>query len=197
MQQPPATMRRYTEFEAYRGLAALLIVIFHAYQYTREGTKTSAYLYEGTGAHTWLINLDTPVGWFFALSGFLLFLPLALAVINGHSIVPARVYLYRRAVRVLPLYLLVIVLVWTWRYSGQPGAWIDLLEHLTLTHVWDSRYVFYTVGPAWSLGAEIHYYVMLASTGPLLSLAAGLPARCGRRQRALQVHHWIRSGHPS
>lgn len=168
MHQQPPTMRRYAEFEAYRGLAALLIVIFHAYQYTREGTKAPAYLYEGTGLHALLINLDTAVGWFFALSGFLLFLPLALAVMNGRSVAPARVYLFRRAVRVLPLYLLVIVLVWTWRYFGQPGAWIDLLEHLTFTHVWDSRYLFYTVGPAWSLGAEIIYYVMLALMGPLL-----------------------------
>lgn len=171
-----ARPRRYTEFEAYRGLASVLIVVFHAYQYTREGGRLNTYLYEGQSGHLLLVSLDTAVAWFFALSGFLMYMPYALSLFRERGTLPPRVFLYRRAVRILPLYFLVLLLVWAWRYSGQPGTWTDLLEHLTFTHVWDSRYIFYTVGPAWSLGAEIIYYVMLAIMGPLLvRFAAGRP----------------------
>lgn len=31
------TLGRFEELEAYRGLAALLMVVFHAYQFSREG----------------------------------------------------------------------------------------------------------------------------------------------------------------
>ncbi|MFC4639069.1 acyltransferase family protein [Deinococcus hohokamensis] len=164
----PPELPRYAELEAYRGMAALLVVVFHAYQYTREGTGAGRYLYEGTPLHVLFYNLDTPVAWFYALSGFLLFMPYARSIMQGKAPQRGRWFLFRRAVRILPLYLLAISVVWALRYGGQPGTWTDLLEHLTFTHVWDSRYIFYTIGPAWSLGNEVIFYAMLAIMGPAL-----------------------------
>ncbi|MFC4427798.1 acyltransferase family protein [Deinococcus navajonensis] len=181
--QPPA-LPRYAELEAYRGIAALLVVVFHAYQYTREGTQATRYLYEGTPLHRLLFNLDTPVAWFFALSGFLLFMPFARSIVEGKAPLRGRWFLFRRAVRILPLYLLAIPVVWAVRYSGQPGTWTDLLEHLTFTHVWDSRYIFYTIGPAWSLGNEVIFYVMLAVMGPAIF-------RWTREATALNRRRWL------
>ncbi|WP_169737223.1 acyltransferase family protein [Deinococcus pimensis] len=172
--------RRYTEFEAYRGVAAALVVIFHAYQFTRQGTGADRYLYEGTPLHTVLHNLDTPVAWFFALSGFLLYAPVVGAVVRGGSAQPARVFVFRRALRILPLYLTVYLVVWALRFSNFPGQWTDLVEHLTFTHVWDARYVFWTVGPAWSLGNEVIYYAMLAVMGPALARATRGATRADR-----------------
>lgn len=162
------TGRRFSELNAYRGIAALLVVVFHAYQYSREGTHAARYLYEGTPLHTLLYSLDTPVSWFFSLSGFFLFLPYAQAIRQGQVPQQSRVFLFRRALRVVPLYFLCILIVWSLRYTSQPGQWTDLFEHLTFTHIWDSRYIFYTIGPAWSLGDEAVFYAMLAVMGPVV-----------------------------
>src|SRR5260370_3316455 len=69
---PPGENARFAELEAYRGLPALLIVVYHAYQQSR---VTTAYIYQGTPLHVVFRNLETTGAWFFALSGFLIFLP--------------------------------------------------------------------------------------------------------------------------
>src|SRR5439155_24073279 len=87
--------------EAYRGIAALLIVVYHAYQHSR---LASAYVYDGTPLHVLLRNLEAGVAWFFVLSGFLIVLPFARAAANRQSAVSVRGFLVRRAIRIVPLY---------------------------------------------------------------------------------------------
>lgn len=179
---------RYEELEAYRGLAALLVVLFHAYQFTREGTGVTRYLYEGTPWHTLFVSLDTPVAWFFTLSGFLIFLPFASAAIAARGGQHPGAFLLRRAVRIIPLYYTAILVVWALRYDGTASTWTDLLQHLTFTHVFDGRYIFYTIGPAWSLGVEVMFYLMLAVLGPWLhARALNLP---DARRRANLLMGW-------
>src|SRR5229473_1456649 len=72
-------LTRYDELEADRGVAALLIVVFHSYQQSR---AVSTYGYEGTPIHVVLRNLDATVAWFFVLSGFLITLPFARAAVR-------------------------------------------------------------------------------------------------------------------
>lgn len=170
-QRPKAP--RFEELEAFRGLAALLIVVFHAYQYSRQATAQTAYVYEGTPLHHVFGNLEAGVAWFFALSGFLLFMPIARAAIKQTPAQPARAFLIRRAIRILPLYYLAILTVWAWRYTGGREQWLDLLEHLTFTHIFDRTHLFWTIGPAWSLAVEVHFYIILAFAGPLLNRACG------------------------
>ena len=160
--------RRFDELDAYRGLAALLIVIFHAYQYSRQATQQSHYVYEGTPFHYVFGNLDAGVAWFFALSGFLLFMPIARAAIRQSEPQSTRGFLVRRAIRILPLYYVAILVVWSWRYTGGREQWQDLIQHLTFTHSFDQQRIFWTIGPAWSLAVEVHFYLVLAFLGPVL-----------------------------
>ena len=164
---------RFGELEAYRGVAALLIVVFHAYQYSREALGRPRYVYEGTPWHHVFNNLDGGVAWFFVLSGFLVFLPFARAAVEQRSALSIGSYLSRRAFRILPPYYLAIVLVWTWRYTGSPGERTDLIEHLTFTHIFDVRHIFWTIGPAWSLAVEVIFYLFLAGFGPLACWLCG------------------------
>jgi peptidoglycan/LPS O-acetylase OafA/YrhL len=162
--QSPSTSSarsRMNDLEGYRGLAAVGIVIFHAYQFAR-GNATSSYAYPHTIWQPLLRNLDGLVSMFLILSGFLLYLPLVSKLRDGQR-GPVRVFLLRRAARILPLYWLAILLVWASRNPSLPGDWRDLIEHLTFTQVFDSERMFYTIGPAWSLSVEIWFYLFLAA----------------------------------
>src|SRR5665811_1079712 len=76
---------------------------------------------------------DSTVGLFFVLSAFLLTLPYARAGLTGNQPVAARAFLFRRSVRIVPLYLVAVLVVWASRNPALPGDWRDLVEHLTFT----------------------------------------------------------------
>ncbi|MEO7837125.1 MAG: acyltransferase [Acidimicrobiales bacterium] len=160
---PPAPTR-YLDFEAYRGLAAVLVVIFHAYQFA----GTDPYLYGGRPADRVLHQLDGTVAWFFVLSGFLIFLPVAGAALGQAPVPTARGFLVRRAVRILPLYWTAILVAWALRNGSLPGDWRDLVEHLTFTQLYDQKRIFYTIGASWSLAVEITFYLAVALLIPLV-----------------------------
>lgn len=172
---------RFEGLEAYRGIAALLIVVFHAYQFTREGTGRATYVYDGTWLDVVLRNLEAGVSCFFVLSGFLIFLPFARAALGDGAVQSGRGFLVRRAIRIIPAYYVAILVVWTWRYTGSPGQWRDLLLHLTFTNIFSQQYIFSTIGPAWSLSVEVLFYLFLAFFGPLMwLLCSRLPTYGGR-----------------
>ncbi|WKX72141.1 acyltransferase [Streptomyces sp. XD-27] len=157
---------RAREIEGYRGLAALSTVLFHVWQ--------QYFRYDADGAHPpvdnhflgSLISLEV-IDLFFVLSAYLLALSYARAAIDGGTTRPARSFLYRRVVRIVPLYFLAVMVVWSIRNPTLPGNWSDLFEHLTFTHVWDREQIFYTIGPTWSLSLEIMFYFALVVLGPL------------------------------
>jgi len=155
---------RFTALEGYRGLAALLIVVFHLYQFMRFGNPAH-YPYADTAWNLGLQQLDGFVDLFFVLSAFLLTLPYARAALSGGRPMAGREFLYRRSVRIVPLYFVAVLLVWSARNTGFPGDWRDLLAHLTFVQVYDQRTIFFTIGPAWSLAVEVQFYLLLAILG--------------------------------
>lgn len=182
----PGDASRYAQLEGQRGIAAVAVVVFHAYQYDRVGVA-GVYPYEGTAYNAFFLGLDGMVSWFFVLSAFLLSVPYVRAVVDGRPATSARRFLARRAVRIVPLYLIAVLVVWAWRNPGLPGNWQDLVEHLTFTQVFDRERIFFTIGPAWSLAVEVQFYLLLAVVG-------GLAARAGtrmasRRRRVLML--WL------
>ncbi|MDQ2811174.1 MAG: acyltransferase [Actinomycetota bacterium] len=161
---------RYRELDGHRGIAAVAIVVFHVYQFC----NVAHFLYLGTPAYTVLNSLDAMVPWFFVISAFLLFEPVARSVIEGQPPISARGFGIRRALRILPAYYVAVVVVWFSRQRTLPGDWRDLVEHLTFTQVFDGKRIFYTIGPAWSLSVEVFFYLAL------LIFALGLPRICRR-----------------
>ncbi|WP_244187880.1 acyltransferase family protein [Streptomyces regalis] len=158
---------RSPELQGFRGLAALSTVVFHVWQ--------QYYVYDAQGAHPpidnpylgALISLEV-IDLFFVMSAYLLTLSYARAAIDGYDRTrPGRDFLFRRATRILPLYFLAVLLIWSLRNPSLPGDWRDLVEHLTFTHVFDQQRIFYTLGPTWSLSLEIAFYLTLVAVGPL------------------------------
>jgi peptidoglycan/LPS O-acetylase OafA/YrhL len=158
--------RSTLELQGFRGLAALSTVVFHVWQ--------QYYTYDADGSHPpvdnpWLgalISLEV-IDLFFVMSAYLLTLSYARAALDDGSTRPGRVFLFRRAVRILPLYFLAVLVVWASRNPTLPGDWRDLVEHLTFTHIFDRERIFYTLGPTWSLSLEIAFYLTLVAIGPL------------------------------
>jgi len=172
---------RFESMEVYRAIPALLLVVFHAYQYSRDGTGAGSYVYEGTPLHVALYGLELISEWFFVLSGFLIFVPFAQATLRRRQTRSIRGYLIRRAIRILPAYYVAIGLVWTWRFGGGADQWRDLVEHLTFTHVFDRDHIFWTIGPAWALAVEVQFYVVVALLAPVVYLLCGWPQTAAGR----------------
>ncbi|WP_432015265.1 acyltransferase family protein [Streptomyces cucumeris] len=162
---------RNGEIQGFRGLAALSTVVFHVWQqyftYDRDGSHPPV----GNRYANALVSLEV-IDFFFVLSAYLLTLSYAKAAIDGSSTRPARTFLFRRAVRIVPLYFLAVALIWATRNPTLPGEWTDLVRHLTFTQVFDKEQIFYTIGPTWSLSLEIMFYFALVVLGPLAARAA-------------------------
>ncbi|WP_433334301.1 acyltransferase family protein [Spirillospora sp. CA-294931] len=174
---------RMRALEGYRGLAAISTVLFHVWQhYTLYGPEGARPPVTDPVLKA-LLSFEV-VDLFFVLSAYLLTLSYARTAIDrkpGHT---ARSFLYRRAVRILPLYWFAILVVWSSRNQELPGDWIDLVEHLTFVQVFDEKRIFYTIGPAWSMSLEIMFYGALVVLGPLAARACA-PIESRRDRAAL------------
>lgn len=169
---------RFIGLEGYRGIAALFIVIYHAYQNSH---LVTIYAYQYFLINILLRNLQTCVDWFFVLSGFLITFPFIRAAMEQRRPLSVRGFLIRRIIRILPVYYIAIILVWTLRFTGEPVQWLDLLEHLTFIHIFDKIHIFWTIGPAWSLADEVFFYLIFAGVGPLFyTLCSRFYARTAR-----------------
>lgn len=162
-----------------RGIAALAVVTFHAYQLNRTGAE-GTWPWSGA-AHQAMLGTDLFVEMFFVLSGFVLWLPIARTALEGRQGRPGWVLLFRRMARLLPLYYAVVLVVWGMSNPSLPGHWQDLLLHLSFTHIYSDQYIFWTDGPAWSLAVEFHFYVLMAISVPLVH--AGVRRMSTRRGR--------------
>lgn len=162
-----------------RALAALMVLVFHV------AVETGAALAPGVpGALLSAAELAVPL--FFALSGLLLFRPWVRAFLDGTAGPPVRVYLWRRALRVLPAYWLVAaaaLLIWNDDTPGTFTAWLEVMT-LTFTYNTDPWWVGtgpYGLGQMWSLCVEVSFYALL----PVFAWFLGRHAtRTARRARS-------------
>lgn len=172
---PPVA--RVASLTGLRAVAALMVVGTHAAFAT--GKLTHGYL-----GLAWA-RLEIGVSIFFALSGFLLFRPWAVAAADGAAAPSTRAYAVRRLGRVMPAYVITVLLAYGLYcfYSSGPNpgqSWAGLIRHLTLTQIYTDNYLLTYLhrglSQTWSLAVEAAFYAAL----PLLAqlLLAGL---CGDR----------------
>lgn len=135
---------------------------------------------------------------FFALSAFLLYRPIAAAVLRGRRRPDTRRYLVNRALRILPAYWVVFLVaalligaaqVRTSPSTMQIGYMLDpvaLLANLTLTQNYSPATAITGMGAVWSLAIEAVFYLCLPLLGLMAAaLAAGCAERRSRRLAAL------------
>ncbi len=132
-----------------------------------------------------LARLDIGVPIFFALSGFLLFRPVAASVIDGRPLRRARDHLARRALRVYPAFwaaLLLITAVTSESFRDIGAAATTAL----LVHIHWPDHLIGPMPQAWSLATEISFYALLPLLARLIRpLISGSGAPRARRDRVV------------
>jgi peptidoglycan/LPS O-acetylase OafA/YrhL len=169
-------------------VAAGSVLVYHCWLYGGPDRR-AAPLGVLTGV---MPHLALGVTLFFALSGFLLYRPFAAAVLRDGPRPSVSAYLRNRALRILPLYWVVLLVtgvvlqaallrdgssrLQVASLAGQPGT---LAKNLLLVQSYDPHTLLTGIGPAWSLVIEVAFYLAL----PLLAVLATVLARPGMGRR--------------
>ncbi|MDT5092119.1 MAG: hypothetical protein QOH60_1482 [Mycobacterium sp.] len=119
-------------------------------------------------------RFDLAVAVFFALSGFLLWRGHAAAVRGLRHTPPTGHYLRSRIVRIMPGYLVAVVVILTLLPDAQTSSSTVWLANLSLTQIYVPLTLTAGLTQMWSLSVEVTFYLAL----PLLALLARrLPVR--------------------
>ncbi len=147
-----------------RALAALSVLIYHAM--ATAGAKTIIAGHDLTWTYFYT---ESGVDLFFTLSGFLLFLPYARAILGGRPAPRALEFYRRRALRILPAYYVCLgvlaVAQFGLRWSAPDAQ--NVLAHLALLHDISPAFNRTISGPFWTLAVEWQFYLLL----PLIAWA--------------------------
>jgi peptidoglycan/LPS O-acetylase OafA/YrhL len=158
--------RSFPTLNAVRAAGAIMVVLTHAAFNTgriNDGWSGAA-----------LARFDFGVTLFFVLSGFLLARPWFVAAALGHDAPSSRHYLWKRALRILPLYWVVVVAAFLLDPANKGATWKDWLTQLYRPHLLAS-----SLTQMWSLCTEVAFYLVL----PLICIAL-----TGRRPTTLRLN---------
>ena len=151
--------------EGMRACAAIGVVITHVAFQTGHSSGIDGRLYG---------RFDLAVAVFFALSGFLLWRGHAAAARGLGSRPSTGHYLRSRVVRIMPAYLIAVVVILTLLPDADHSNLTVWLANLSLTQVYVPLTLTHGLTQMWSLSVEVTFYLAL----PILALlAAGLPVR--------------------
>lgn len=198
----PHSGGRLASLTGLRAVAALLIIGTHAAYGT--GQLTNGYV----GALFARLEIGVPI--FFVLSGFLLFRPWVRAAAQRTPPPSLSRYAFHRVRRIVPAYAVVVLIafaLYQFRDAGpNPGhTWKGLLEHLTLTQIYEPVYFFVMhqgLTQTWSLAVEFTFYAILPLLAAILltvlckgnwrpgRLLAGLGCFAAITPAWLWLQHW-------
>lgn len=155
---PDISRTHVGQLDGIRAVAAYGVIATHV------GFLSGRSLDHGPFAPT-LARLDFSVTLFFLLSGFLLFRPFAAAAIAGARSPSAGLFWWRRFLRIMPAYWVVIAVTLGVLADGviTRRQW---LSYLTLTQTYTGNNVNSYLSQMWTLVVEISFYAAL----PLLAL---------------------------
>lgn len=155
-----------------RALACLIVIWFHIYRIPRDLQVWPTQPFANLVLNTLLFFGKYGVTLFFVLSGFLLFLPFAKALLFEQTWPSIRQFYLKRIFRIVPAYylsLVLIVLLFQQQYL-QPQHWKEL-GLFFIFFMDSSRATFKQLNaPFWTLAIEWQYYMLL----PLLVLGMRL-----------------------
>ncbi|MBV8930574.1 MAG: acyltransferase [Mycobacteriaceae bacterium] len=145
--------------EGMRACAAVGVVITHVAFQTGHSSGVAGRLFG---------RFDLAVAVFFALSGFLLWRGHAAAARGLRHRPPTAHYLRSRIVRIMPAYLVAVVVILTLLPDADKASPTVWLANLTLTQIYAPLTLTAGLTQMWSLAVEVSFYIAL----PVLALLA-------------------------
>ena len=167
---------RSARVESLRALAALGVLQGHVFGWSQGWDHEAVY---GSYGDRLLLSTGSTVVLFFALTGYLLFLPFARRWFAGGESIDIARYSANRALRILPLYFASIALLMLLREGG--GTFELWWKHALLAQSFFSDSVASVNGPLWSVVVELHFYLLL----PFFAWALAKASRGSLRGAAL------------
>lgn len=145
--------RSFPALDAVRAAGAVMVLLTHCAFNTGQINRG------WTGAA--LSRMDFGVALFFVVSGFLLARPWFLAARRGTPAPTVGHYLWKRALRILPLYWLVVTVALVADPANRPASLGTWLTHLTLTQLYRPAPLASSLTQMWSLCTEVAFYLVL------------------------------------
>jgi peptidoglycan/LPS O-acetylase OafA/YrhL len=163
----PVQKNSIAVLDGIRAIACLLVIVYHVNIQAR-----FVQIWPGDQVGSAVTSLAT-MGWtgvtlFFILSGFLLFMPYAKALLLGSEWPSARMFYLRRVLRIFPGYYASLFLIILLAYPQylQPAHWRELFLFLIFFMDSDTATFQRINGPFWTLAIEWQFYMLL----PFLAL---------------------------
>lgn len=158
---PPRSGADFPVLDTLRFVGALCVltthVAFWAGDYTRNGALG-----------TLLARLDVGVALFFVLSGFLLSRPWLLAAAEHRHAPATAPYLWKRGLRIVPLYVVTVLVALGLIGENASLGWADRLTTLFMLDTFVNPSLPAGLTHMWSLAVEVTFYLLL----PLLMLVS-------------------------
>jgi peptidoglycan/LPS O-acetylase OafA/YrhL len=160
--------RRAAAIDGLRAIAAVSVVVYHAWLYTLPVVTASQ---RETIGDQVIHELRLGLVLFFVLSGFLLYQPWVRSALSGRPAPRPGAYLLRRAARILPAYYLVVAgsILLLWGIKGSPGVRFPPTTELWTFAVFGQNFSDTTLlkldPPLWTLAVEVSFYVALPALG--------------------------------
>ena len=175
---PPATATTFPLLDSFRAIGALAVLTTHAAFWSGEYTRDGAW-------GTFLARLDVGVAIFFVLSGFLLTRPYLLRAAAGRPAPSTGRYLWKRALRILPVYAVAVVVALVFIHANRGLSNETRLSTALMLNTFTDPANPAGLSHMWSLAVEVTFYlclpvIMLVAVGRSRTLALDAGARCAR-----------------
>lgn len=158
----------FAGFELLRAFAATLVVVHHADSLA--GPARAGRLHELAAIG------DAGVGVFFVLSGFLIYRPFVAAQAEGRPGQDARSFWWRRVLRIVPAYWLVLTFFWV---LGSYSLGADWWRFYLFVQIYWPETALGGIVQAWSLCTEMTFYLLVPAWAALIARVGGRVAGAG------------------
>ncbi|HSR94699.1 MAG TPA: acyltransferase [Solirubrobacterales bacterium] len=191
MRAPP-TLARFSAGDALRGLSALGVMSLHVAEFSLgSSVPITSDVFPALRATYGPIGLLALAGGlslsiFFALSGYLISRPFAIAYVRGAARPRAGSYTRNRLLRIVPAFwCAVLATLAVFGLSGSSPLIVPLTLGFGQVFAPGSPFVTH-IAQGWTLGAEVTFYALVPVVGLLSARSStGTPAARGRRLLAL------------
>ncbi len=159
----PSQQNRNNGLDALRGVAIILVLMYHFQQYMKNWypeTGGISHGYPGLVISYFWVGVDL----FYVLSGFFV----SLAVLK-YPVWDPMDFAKRRLTRILPAYYvsMVLALLFVESYLLRDlTGWVNIALHVVMLHQWQQWTMTTIDGPYWTLGIEFAFYFTMLALAP-------------------------------